>query len=97
MLVTVLRKSASHSIRRALSTVRVRFAPSPTGLMHLGGLRTVVINYLLARKNGGSFILRIEDTDRNRLVQGSIENIIQNLNYFGLAPDEGMPLFFSFL
>ena len=71
-----------------MSSVRVRFAPSPTGFMHLGGLRMAIINYLMAKKEGGSFILRIEDTDRKRLVSGSLENIIQSLEMMGLIPDE---------
>ena len=82
--------TAFRSCRRTVSTARVRFAPSPTGFMHLGGLRMAIINYLMARKNGGSFILRIEDTDRNRLVPGSAENIIDTLEQFGLRPDEGL-------
>ena len=73
---------------RSMSSVRVRFAPSPTGFMHLGGLRMAIINYLMAKKEGGSFILRIEDTDRKRLVSGSLENIIQSLEMMGLIPDE---------
>ena len=73
---------------RHMSSVRVRFAPSPTGFMHLGGLRMAIINYLMAKKEGGSFILRIEDTDRKRLVSGSSENIVQSLELMGLIPDE---------
>ena len=69
---------------------RTRFAPSPTGYMHLGGLRMALINYLYAKKNNGDFILRIEDTDRKRLVSGSIENIINCLNLFSLSPDESL-------
>ncbi|KAJ2160401.1 Glutamate--tRNA ligase mitochondrial [Coemansia sp. RSA 552] len=69
--------------------VRVRFAPSPTGMLHLGGLRTALFNYLLARRYGGSFILRIEDTDRTRLVPGATENIVKTLEWAGLTIDEG--------
>lgn len=69
--------------------VRVRFAPSPTGILHLGGLRTALYNYLFARANGGAFILRIEDTDQTRLVEGAQENLIQTLNWVGLTPNEG--------
>ncbi|KAJ2489666.1 Glutamate--tRNA ligase mitochondrial [Coemansia sp. RSA 2050] len=69
--------------------VRVRFAPSPTGMLHLGGLRTALFNYLLARKYGGSFILRIEDTDQKRLVPGATESIIRTLEWAGLRFDEG--------
>jgi glutamyl-tRNA synthetase len=68
---------------------RVRFAPSPTGYLHVGGLRTALYNYLYAKKNGGKFILRIEDTDRNRLVEGAIENLIKTLHWVGLEYDEG--------
>lgn len=68
---------------------RVRFAPSPTGYLHLGGARTALFNYLLARRSGGQFILRIEDTDRQRLVDGSEENIMDGLRWLGLKWDEG--------
>lgn len=68
--------------------VRVRFAPSPTGGLHLGGMRTVLFNYLFARKHGGDFILRIEDTDQNRYVEGAEQYIIDCLNWCGLIPDE---------
>ena len=77
------------SFVRFASTTRVRFAPSPTGFMHLGGLRMALINYLIARKENGKFILRIEDTDRSRLVKGSADNIIRTLCDSGLTPDEG--------
>ncbi|KAJ2547501.1 Glutamate--tRNA ligase mitochondrial [Coemansia sp. RSA 1933] len=69
--------------------VRVRFAPSPTGMLHLGGLRTALFNYLLSRRYGGSFILRIEDTDQKRLVPGATENIVRALEWAGLSFDEG--------
>ena len=72
--------------------VRVRFAPSPTGPLHVGGLRTALYNYLLAKKNGGSFILRIEDTDTKREVEGSYEYIEEALNWCGLTPDESPSL-----
>ncbi|OQV21527.1 putative glutamate--tRNA ligase, mitochondrial [Hypsibius exemplaris] len=68
---------------------RLRFAPSPTGLLHLGGLRTALYNYLMCRKTGGTFVLRIEDTDRARLVPGAVENIQDSLEWMGLKPDEG--------
>ncbi len=68
--------------------VRVRFAPSPTGGLHLGGVRTVLFNYLFAKKHGGDFILRIEDTDQSRFVPGAEEYILQTLNWCGLTPDE---------
>lgn len=67
-----------------MENVRVRFAPSPTGKLHVGGLRTALYNYLFARKNGGEFILRIEDTDRKRSTKESQENIIKSLQWAGL-------------
>lgn len=69
--------------------VRVRFAPSPTGGLHLGGVRTVLFNYLFARKHGGDFILRIEDTDQSRYVEGAEKYILDCLAWCGLNPDEG--------
>lgn len=68
--------------------VRVRFAPSPTGGLHLGGVRTVLYNYLFARHNGGEFILRVEDTDQNRYVEGAEQYIVDCLSWCGLEPDE---------
>ena len=59
-----------------IGEVRVRFAPSPTGDLHIGGLRTALYNYLFAKVNNGKMVLRIEDTDKNREVEGSIENIV---------------------
>ncbi len=70
-------------------TPRVRFAPSPTGYLHVGGLRTALYNYLFAKKNNGTFVLRIEDTDRNRFVEGAVENLISALKWAGLEFDEG--------
>lgn len=70
-------------------TPRVRFAPSPTGYLHVGGLRTALYNYLFAKRNNGTFVLRIEDTDRNRFVEGAVENLINALNWAGLNFDEG--------
>jgi len=69
--------------------IRVRFAPSPTGPLHIGGLRTALFNYLIARKNGGVFILRIEDTDQTRYVEGAEDYIMEALDWCGLTPDEG--------
>lgn len=69
--------------------VRVRFAPSPTGYLHVGGLRTALFNYLFARKEGGRFILRIEDTDQKRSIPGALENLIDTLTRTGLQHDEG--------
>ncbi|MBT8286625.1 MAG: glutamate--tRNA ligase [Flavobacteriaceae bacterium] len=69
--------------------VRVRFAPSPTGPLHIGGVRTALFNYLFAKKHSGSFILRIEDTDQNRYVEGAEQYIIDSLNWCGIPFDEG--------
>ena len=69
--------------------MRVRFAPSPTGALHIGGIRTAICNYLLARRHNGVFILRIEDTDQNRYVPGAEAYIIESLKWCGLTPDEG--------
>src|ERR1700688_2713896 len=68
--------------------IRVRFAPSPTGGLHLGGTRTALYNYLFARQNDGDFILRIEDTDQSRFVAGAEEYIYETLKWCGLEPDE---------
>ena len=68
--------------------IRVRFAPSPTGFLHVGGLRTALYNFLFAKQNNGQFILRIEDTDRARFVKGAEENILETLKTFGLNLDE---------
>jgi len=68
--------------------VRVRFAPSPTGGLHLGGVRTVLFNYLFAKQHGGDFVLRIEDTDQNRYVEGAEQYILDCLAWCGLIPDE---------
>lgn len=70
--------------------VRVRFAPSPTGALHIGGVRTALYNYLFARQQGGTFILRIEDTDQGRYVPGAEDYIIEALRWVGLLPDEGV-------
>lgn len=69
--------------------VRVRFAPSPTGPLHIGGVRTALYNYLFARKMGGQMLLRIEDTDQNRFVPGAEEYIVEALNWIGIQIDEG--------
>ncbi|MEJ2053359.1 MAG: glutamate--tRNA ligase [Calditrichaceae bacterium] len=72
-----------------MTETRVRFAPSPTGFVHVGSLRTALYNYLFARNTGGKFILRIEDTDRERYVEGAVENLLQTLKWAGLDYDEG--------
>ena len=69
--------------------IRVRFAPSPTGALHIGGVRTALFNYLFAKSNGGDFILRIEDTDKKREVAGAEKYIIDSLAWLGINPDEG--------
>ncbi len=73
-----------------MSKVRVRFAPSPTGPLHIGGVRTALYNYLFAKKQGGDFILRIEDTDQKRYVQGAEDYILKALEWCGIAPNEGV-------
>ena len=75
-------------------TVRTRFAPSPTGDLHVGGARTALFCWLFARRHGGSFVLRIEDTDRARSTEASVESILQGLAWLGLDWDEG-PIFQS--
>lgn len=72
-----------------INKVITRFPPSPTGMLHIGSLRTALFNYLYAKKHGGRFVLRIEDTDRERFVEGGIENIIRTLDWAGITPDEG--------
>jgi glutamyl-tRNA synthetase len=72
-----------------MENIRVRFAPSPTGALHIGGIRTALYNYLLAKKHGGTFILRIEDTDQTRYVPGAENYILEALSWCGLQPDEG--------
>ncbi len=69
--------------------VRVRFCPSPTGFLHIGGVRTALFNYLFAKKHNGTFILRLEDTDRERFVEAGVSQIVDVLDWVGLKPDEG--------
>ncbi len=69
--------------------IRVRFAPSPTGYLHVGGLRTALYNYLFARRSNGITVLRIEDTDQTRYVEGAAESLIQTLKTMGIEFDEG--------
>ena len=71
-----------------MSEVRVRFAPSPTGYLHIGGARTALFNWLFARKMGGKLILRIEDTDIERLKEDSVSQILTSLKWFGLRSDD---------
>ena len=70
--------------------VRVRFAPSPTGALHIGGVRTALYNYLFARQHGGDLVFRIEDTDSNRFVPGAEEYIIESFRWLGIKFDEGV-------
>jgi len=70
-------------------SVRVRFAPSPTGYLHVGGARTALYNYLFARRHGGTFVLRIEDTDAARSTEESVTAILDGLRWLGLRWDEG--------
>lgn len=72
-----------------MTQIRTRFAPSPTGFLHIGSLRTVLFAYLFAKKNNGKFLLRVEDTDQSREVEGATENLIQLLDWFGFQIDEG--------
>lgn len=73
-----------------MNKVRVRFAPSPTGPLHMGGVRTALYNYLFAKKHGGDFLLRIEDTDQNRYVEGAEDYIVDALNWCKITVDEGV-------
>lgn len=75
-----------------MTETRVRFAPSPTGYLHIGGLRTALFNYLYARHTGGKMLLRIEDTDRTRFVEGALENLLKTLKWSGIEIDEGVKL-----
>jgi len=72
-----------------MSSVRVRFAPSPTGMVHVGSVRTALYNYLFAKKHGGTYVLRIEDTDQSRKVEGAVENLLSNMQRMGIPHDEG--------
>lgn len=84
--------SVSGSARKqdsARQRVRTRFAPSPTGFLHIGGVRTALFNYLFAKQHGGQFLLRLEDTDRERFVAEGVSQIVESLEWLGLEPDEG--------
>ena len=72
-----------------MSPIRVRFAPSPTGFVHVGSLRTALYNYLFAKNHNGTFVLRIEDTDQVRYTEGAVENLLNTLKWSGLDYDEG--------
>ncbi|MBP9751664.1 MAG: glutamate--tRNA ligase [Candidatus Moranbacteria bacterium] len=77
-------------MKQSRDEVRVRFAPSPTGYMHVGNFRSALYDYLFAKKHGGVFVLRIEDTDRKRFVDGAVESLVKILSSFGIRPDEGV-------
>jgi glutamyl-tRNA synthetase len=72
-----------------MTTVRTRFAPSPTGYLHIGGVRTALFCYLFAKKHGGQFILRIDDTDQGRNVEEALQPILDGLKWLGINWDEG--------
>lgn len=80
---------AEDAILSPMTTVRTRFAPSPTGYLHVGGIRTALFAYLVARQNNGAFVLRFEDTDKKREVAGSAEHLIKSLRAIGIEYDEG--------
>ena len=80
---------AEYDTNEVRRDVRVRFAPSPTGELHIGGLRAALYNYLFAKMHGGKMILRIEDTDKKREVPGSIDSIVNMLQWSGIEYDEG--------
>ena len=69
--------------------IRTRFAPSPTGFLHVGGLRTALYNYIFAKKNNGTFVLRIEDTDQTRKVENAVENLLRTFESLNIKFDEG--------
>ena len=80
-----------------MSKVRTRFAPSPTGYMHIGNLRTALYEYLIAKHDGGDFILRIEDTDAKRTVEGAVDTVINVLRYFNIEFDEESINYYRFI
>jgi glutamyl-tRNA synthetase len=87
--ISVRSTSEDKTEKYSVSAVRTRFAPSPTGFLHVGGLRTALYNYLFAKKENGAFILRLEDTDQSRKVEGAMENLIDTLDWAGVRFDEG--------
>src|SRR3990167_10772052 len=87
-------KTMDEQVRAFGTKIKTRFAPSPTGMMHIGSVRTALYAYIVARQNNGSFSLRIEDTDRSRFIEGSPEDIVENMNWLGLNFDEA-PIFQS--
>ena len=87
--MSFLQKQESKKTKKMKSNVRVRFAPSPTGPLHIGGVRTALYNYLFAKKHNGTFILRIEDTDQTRYVPNAEQYIIDALKWCNIPFDEG--------
>lgn len=88
LVIRTINRCSLYFCRSFHSNIRVRFAPSPTGFLHLGGLRTAFYNYLFAKKNNGKFILRIEDTDQKRVKPDSVQNLMSMLKWTDLLPDE---------
>src|SRR5215471_8712860 len=84
-----VKASLGYSTFMASSPVRTRFAPSPTGFLHIGGVRTALFNWLYARKHGGQYLLRIDDTDQQRNVAESLAPILRGFRWLGLTWDEG--------
>ena len=87
--MSFLKKQESKKSKKMKSNVRVRFAPSPTGPLHIGGVRTALYNYLFAKKHNGTFILRIEDTDQTRYVPNAEQYITDALKWCNIPFDEG--------
>lgn len=85
----MIKNLAKYYFSTPTKQVRVRYAPSPTGFLHLGGLRTALYNYLYAKRYKGKFILRLEDTDKEREVAGSKQNIMEMLKWVGIKWDQG--------
>ena len=85
----ILTRGKSRETPSVTDEIRVRFAPSPTGYLHVGGARTALFNWLFARKHGGTLILRMEDTDQRRNTPEARDTIFQGLRWLGLDPDEG--------
>ena len=88
MIILFINLSLQTKFIRMSKSIRVRFAPSPTGPLHIGGVRTALFNYLFAKKHGGTFVLRIEDTDQNRYIANAEKYIMDALEWCGISPDE---------
>jgi glutamyl-tRNA synthetase len=87
--LNLLESAPEFLVWKVLMSVKTRFAPSPTGYLHVGGARTALFSWLVARQQGGQFVLRIEDTDRERSTQESVDAILQGMEWLGLDWDEG--------